>query len=140
MTISGKALAIDYGSKRVGLAMTNLAARLPSPYKTIPNDEKLLCALLQTIKDEQITVIILGLPRGLKGQNTNQTEEVEKFNELLSKSTNLPIYLQDEALTSHKAELELNHRGRPYKKEDIDALAATYILEDWLIDQNETEN
>jgi putative Holliday junction resolvase len=68
----------------------------------------------------------------MQGQVTQQTEAIEAFSEDIRQHINIPISYQDEAVTSRQAEAELQARGRPYKKGDIDALAATYILEDYL--------
>jgi putative transcription antitermination factor YqgF len=68
----------------------------------------------------------------LQGQETDQTGYVRNFVATLQKEISTPIVLQDEALTSHHAEEELESRGKPYAKGDIDALAACYILEDYL--------
>ena len=81
---------------------------------------------------------MVGLPRGLDGQRTAQTEEVEAFARGLGERFGLPVHMQDEAVTSKQAEAELEARGKPYGKGDIDALAATYILQDWLATQEVT--
>jgi putative transcription antitermination factor YqgF len=73
----------------------------------------------------------------LDGQHTSQTVAVEEFKAELERTLSVPVYWQDEALTSRLAEDELKARGRPYKKADIDALSATYILEDFLRDHPE---
>jgi putative Holliday junction resolvase len=68
----------------------------------------------------------------MQGQSTDQTRTVEAFGKQLEERLTIPLYWIDEALTSQKAEIELRSRGKPYSKGDIDALAATYILEDFL--------
>ena len=72
------------------------------------------------------------MPRGLDGQRTEQTIYTENFVQELKSHLKLPVYTQDEAVTSRKAEEELTKRGKQYTKEDIDSLAATYILDDFL--------
>jgi RNase H-fold protein (predicted Holliday junction resolvase) len=64
---------------------------------------------------------------------------IEQFVLELKQHFPLPVYMQDEALTSKHAEEELQARGKLYSKEDIDALAATYILDDWLTEHHEVE-
>ncbi|HUA13063.1 MAG TPA: Holliday junction resolvase RuvX [Candidatus Sulfotelmatobacter sp.] len=134
MNNSHSILGVDYGQKRIGLALVSLDAKLPSPLKTLPNEDNLPQLLNELIKDKNVERIVLGLPRNLSGQDTEQTKIVRDFGESLVRTTNLPVDFQDEALTSTKAEEELRARGKPYAKEDVDALAATYILEDWLKD------
>ena len=75
---------------------------------------------------------MVGLPRGLDGQNTAQTALTLAFVEQLKTFVGLPVKLQDEALTSVLAEKELTSCRGSYKKADVDALAATYILDDYL--------
>ena len=79
-----------------------------------------------------MTQLVIGLPRGLEGQTTPQTEATQTFGSSLAEQLKLPVNWQDEALTSAQAEAELKARGKPYTKEAIDALSATYILEDYL--------
>lgn len=132
LTSNNSILALDVGGKRIGVALANAVARIASPLTTLHNSDTILDELASLVKKHDVAMLVLGLPRGLDGQRTGQTETVEKFAETIRKRIDLPIYWQDEAVTSRKAEQELANRGRSYRKEDIDALAATYILEDFL--------
>ncbi|HSX45632.1 MAG TPA: Holliday junction resolvase RuvX [Candidatus Saccharimonadia bacterium] len=124
-------LALDVGEARVGLALASISARLVQPFTTLQRED-VFDELEKIIKNEDVGEIVVGLPRGLDGQETAQTASARAFAKELEKRTDLPIHLQDEAVTSKKAEEELRARGKPYAKGDIDALAATYILEDYL--------
>ena len=84
------------------------------------------------IKANQISELIIGLPRGLNGQETEQTKKIRKFNDEISSILNIPIFLIDEAGTSVQAKEELESRKKAYSKSDVDSLAASYILEDYL--------
>lgn len=132
-------LALDVGGRRIGVASASVAARMPRPLTTLMNDDGFLKALQQIISDVNAKALVVGLPRGLDGQHTSQTVTVEAFIDNLKSSLTIPIYWQDEAVTSHKAEAELKRRGIAYKKGDIDALAATYILEDFINENPEME-
>lgn len=125
-------LAFDVGGKRIGVARANAVARMASPLTTLENSPQIAAQMAQLVKDEQAAVIVVGLPRGLDGQHTEQTRIIETFVSALKQHIDVPVYWQDEAVTSRKAEEELQKRGKPYQKGDIDALAATYILEDFL--------
>jgi len=131
------ALALDVGSKRIGVAIASLSFRLPRPLCTLANDDQFFERLKGLIKTEAIGVLVVGLPRGLEGQETGQTTYVRDFVDQLKTHIELAVYFQDEALTSTRAEAELKARGKIYQKGDIDALAATYILEDYLIEPKE---
>jgi putative Holliday junction resolvase len=136
---SGSVLGLDVGGKRVGVAVASLAARLPRPLTALERGDTFLDDLRNIADTEEAEALILGLPRGLDGQNTGQTGETETFADSLRQHFDLPIYFQDEALTSKQAEEELQARGKPYARGDIDALAATYILQDWLASQREAK-
>jgi len=120
------------GSKRIGVATASLIARLPHPLTTLANDGDFYESLKEIINQEDVGTLVVGLPRGLQGQETDQTREIEIFVKELKQEISLPIHMQDEAVTSEHAEAELKARGKPYSKGDVDALAATYILDDWL--------
>jgi putative Holliday junction resolvase len=133
-------LALDVGNKRVGVAMASLMVRLPRPLLTLDRDNSLFAELIEVINREDVGAIVVGWPRGLDGQDTGQTRATQSFiDELRQQITGLPIYKQDEALTSKQAEEELQARGKNYNKGDIDSLAASYILDDWLSVQPKTE-
>lgn len=125
-------LALDVGRVRIGLATGNTVARLASPLTTITNDDRVFDKLQTIIADQAVNELVVGLPRGLEGQNTDQTAYVQAFVDRLRAVIIVPLHLQDEALTSVKAEQELEQRGKPYQKGDIDALSAVFILEDFL--------
>ncbi len=137
LTSSSSILALDVGAKRIGIASANAVARIAHPLTTVLNDDHALASIKQIINDEHAALLVLGLPRNLNGDSTAQTDAVKAFGAALEPILGLPVRWQDEAVTSVKAEKELEARGRPYKKADIDALAAAYILEDYLHDHPE---
>ncbi len=124
-------LALDVGGTRIGLAVASTIARIAHPFLTILNSDTVIDDLRDVIKREAIDILVVGLPRNLEGQETAQTAVARAFAEQLA-VLGLPLHLQDEAATSVKAKAELESRGKPYLKGDIDALAATYILDDFL--------
>jgi putative holliday junction resolvase len=125
-------MALDVGAKRIGVATASAVARIASPRITLQHTDQILHQLQELIKECNAAMLVVGLPRGLNGQRTAQTEAVEAFVQTMQKNISLPVHWQDEAVTSRQAEAELTARGKKYQKEDIDALAATYILEDFL--------
>ncbi len=130
-------LSLDWGEKRIGVAIANTLSRLPSPLMTVENNEKTLQTLAELVQEHNTVSVVVGLPRGLKGQGTPQTGLIREFIDLLSKSLSVPVFAQDEDLSSVQAEKELRERKVGYNKESVDALAATYILEDFLREQVE---
>ena len=127
-------IALDVGERRIGVAVATTEARMPSPLTTLINEGDIAATIQKTVNDQQAAALVVGLPRGLDGQETAQTAAVRQFAERISPVVGVPLYWQDEAVTSRQAEEELKARGKPYQKADIDALSATYILEDFLRD------
>lgn len=130
-------LALDVGAKRVGVAVASIIAQLPRPLITLDNDDGFMTSLQNIIEVEDVGAMIVGYPRDMKGDSTQQTREVEEFTAKLRQEFAMPIIYQDEALTSKHAEAELDAKGKNYVRGDIDSLAATYILQDFL---NEPKN
>lgn len=123
-------LALDYGEKRVGVAIAHKIARLPRPLTTVNNTPNLLDDIARLIAHEGVAEVTVGLPRGMDGGYTQQTRDAENFANELAKIIALPVSLTDETLTSVDAERYLG--GRPKNKGEIDAVAAAYILERYL--------
>lgn len=131
--------ALDVGQRRIGVSVTSLLARLPQPHGVITNDEHTLADIRKLISKQNICILVVGLPRGLEGQDTEQTKYVRQFADNIKHNIDIPIHFQDEALTSKQAETELNKKGL-YNKEAVDALAATYILTDFLSQHPEVKS
>lgn len=130
--MSSSILALDVGQRRIGVAAADSAARLAHPLTTLINEGDITGKIGALIDEHNAKELVVGLPRGLDGQQTGQSKYTEAFVRQLRQKISVPIHLQDEAVTSRQAEAELKSRGKPYAKADIDALAATYILEDYL--------
>lgn len=125
-------MALDYGDKRVGVAVAHVVARLPRPLTTLPNTETLLDDIRKLVEQENVGVVVVGLPRGMDGGYTEQTRKTEAFAQELTDTLEIPVELTDETLTSVDAESMLG--GAPRNKGEIDAVAAGFILERYLAD------
>lgn len=125
-------LALDYGEKRVGVAVAHVIARLPKPLTTLVNSETLLDDITRVITEEDAGLVVVGLPRGMDGGYTQQTRAAEAFAKQLAEVITVPVEMADETLTSVDAEHELAHSK--HTGAGIDALAAAYILERYLAD------
>lgn len=125
-------MALDLGERRIGVAIANHIARIPRPLTTLVKDVNIYAEIKNLIDQHHVGSIVVGLPRNLQGSDTAQTEYVRSFVKQISDKIAIPVYWMDEALTSKQAEAELLKRKRPYSKGDIDALAACYILEDYI--------
>lgn len=131
-----KLLGIDYGQKRVGLAISQ--AGMAFPFKTLikTSRDTLLAELLDIVRTEQIKAIVLGLPLDLDGQETLTTRQVRNFQASLARRTALPIHTVNEALTSFEAGQRLRQAGISPRKQAAmcDQVAAVCILETFLGD------
>ena len=128
----GTILALDVGDRRIGVAIANMQVRIASPLTTLIRSDSTEHDVQALIDEHSAVALVVGLPRGLDGQSTKQTVAVEEFKAGLERALAIPVYWQDEALTSRHAEAELRNRGKPYSKADIDSLSATYILNDFM--------
>ena len=123
-------LALDVGTKRIGVASASSSLRIAVPIMTIEVDGNEVDVIKNLLKRDSIDTIVVGYPRNQSGEATAQTEYAEAFAEKLKDT--LPIVFQDESLTSVMAEERLKASGKSYDKSDIDAHAAAIILQDYL--------
>jgi putative holliday junction resolvase len=131
-TTTSNYLALDVGERRIGVALATEPARLAHPLTVVTNNPEVNKEIKKIVESERVAIIVIGLPRNLHGEDTEQTKYSRDFADKLGKELSVKIVHQDEALTSRQAEAELRERGGKYEKGDIDALAATYILQDYL--------
>jgi putative Holliday junction resolvase len=129
-------LAIDYGSRRIGLAVTDelglTAQGLPTLHRS--NKRNDFDHLRRTIKGYGIGEIVMGLPLRMSGEAGTQSEKVKEFAEELWRRFKLPVHLFDERLTSVEANrvLDESQVGLQRRKEVVDQLAAVLILQAFL--------
>ncbi|QJU11076.1 Holliday junction resolvase RuvX [Candidatus Saccharibacteria bacterium oral taxon 488] len=124
-------LALDVGEKRIGLAMADSQVRIAVPFGWVANDERVMEELAEIMLRHDISLVVVGYPRNQSGEPTQQTEFVVDFVRRLSQlDINAEIAYQDESLTSVQAEQRL--AGKIKDKGDIDAEAASIILQDYL--------
>ena|SRR6266498_4926704 len=125
-------LGLDVGERRIGVAIGDSVGRLATPLTTLEVDGLELVGLQRILLERDITGLVVGLPRNMSGEETQQSEVVRRFVKRRLLGFELPLNYQDESLTSVKAEQELAARKKSYKKNDVDALAAAFILEDYM--------
>lgn len=125
-------LGLDVGGRRIGVSVGDSIGRLASPLTTVEVDGTEIVRLQRLMLEHDVTEFVVGLPRNMSGEETAQTGLVKDFVVRRLSGFELPVHYQDESLTSVKAEQELQKRKKPFSKGDIDALAATYILNDYM--------
>jgi putative Holliday junction resolvase len=128
-----KIMAIDYGNKKIGVALSTPDHLICLPYKLIStmNDKEKIQELLTIFTKENICAIVVGLPVNMDGSSSIQTTVTLNFAKELSLVTPLPIFMQDERLTSKLANNLLKTFGlnRKQRGEQDDLTAASLILE-----------
>ncbi len=136
-----KLIALDVGEKRIGVARADTnSVKIAIPSGMIPVDGQELSAIVRLCKIQNIDAIIIGMPRNLQGKLTAQSDYVKTFAKTLEQTLQdakpngkfVKIHFQDESLTSVQARENLKNKGYNKKAGDIDAEAATLILQDFL--------
>lgn len=137
-----RVLGIDYGARRIGLALSDATATLASPWRLLqrpPSEAETLRLMITEITnlandDDGLAAVVVGWPRRLNGSPTEQTPIVEAFANALKSHIDIPVVLQDERLSSREAESRLATRESDWRKRKakLDAAAAAIILQDYL--------
>jgi putative Holliday junction resolvase len=138
-----RALGIDYGRRRIGLALSDATGLLARPWKTIATASggpshvaATLAAEIAALEAEEdgLSAVALGYPRRLNGEPTEQSAAVEVFAALLRPLVSVPVVLQDERLSSRVAESLLARSEKDWRKRKahLDAASAAVILQDYL--------
>ena len=137
-------LGVDFGRRRIGLALSDAASVLARPWETVsagssPGEAAAVVsarieAFAHSHPDEAIAGIVVGLPRRLNGEDNDETPLVRQFAQQLAALTALDVHLQDERLTSHEADARLSEHDKDWRrrKQKLDAAAAAIILQDFL--------
>ena len=122
-----RVVALDYGSARCGVAVSDPTGTLATPLEPIlrPNTRKGFNRLLKAIREQAPATVVVGLPLSLSGHDSAKTREARTFAETLGNALNLPVELYDERFTTALAQ------QRPGTSAE-DSRAAAVLLEDWL--------
>ncbi len=135
----GRILALDIGSRRIGVSMSDPMQIIASPFSVIDCklSKDIFSDILGIIESYSIESVVIGMPITMKGEESIQTKTVKKFIEDFSKLISVKIYTIDERLSSVSAEKELIKSGikTGHNKGEIDKTAATLILQEFLASQ-----
>jgi len=131
-----RSLGIDFGEKRIGLAISDPEGRLAVPLTTLErrNDRSAVREIAEIARREGIGRLVLGEPVGLDGQRGEAAERVRRFGNRLAGITGLPVRLINESLTTVEAQERLRAAGIDTRREPerIDAVAAQILLQEAL--------
>ena len=131
----GRLLAIDYGARRVGLALSDPLKMIASPYRTIINKNNtiLIEEIERIIAAEDVELTIIGLPLGMAGQKTEQTKKVEEFVDKLT-ARGIIIKYEEERWSSVAAKRSMKEQNikSGHNKDLVDQTAAAIFLQQYL--------
>jgi putative Holliday junction resolvase len=131
-----RALGIDHGTKRIGIAISDELGIIAQPLEFIPAEPfaDFLRRLKEIIREKQVEQLVLGMPRNMDGSYGPAALKVQEFAAVLRDSVAVPLALWDERLTSAQANrflIEANVR-RAQRKEKVDKTAAAILLQSYL--------
>jgi putative Holliday junction resolvase len=129
-----KALGVDWGEVRIGLAVSDDTGTIASPYKVIPNDERAAGAVVNAASVTGAEEIVVGYPLTLTGEEGPAAERVQEFARELQGRISVPVKLVDERFSTKNAEERMRAAGasREKIKKTADAAAAALILQTYL--------
>ena len=137
-----RVLGVDYGQRRIGLALSDVTGLLASPWKTVRREgdprqaARAIAGEIAKLAAEPdgLGAVVIGWPRRLSGAPNEQTRAVELFVEHLRESITVPVVLEDERLTSWEADGILSAREPDWRKRKplLDAMSAAVILQNYL--------
>lgn len=132
-------LAIDYGTKRTGLAICDQTETIASPLAVIQGQKELLKKIADIVKTENVEAIVIGLPLNMDGSQGPQAKLIFKFADQLKANLHIPVHFQDERLSTFSAEGQLAPADLTMKKKRkrLDAIAAAEILQSFLEQKND---
>lgn len=134
---SGRALGIDIGTVRIGVALSDTERMVATPLVTIPgrDEQAAISAIAALIHEHQVTTVVAGLPLDLDGSNGRAAKRTLRFIERLEARIGFDVHTIDERLTSVQAERHLLDAdlSRARRKEVVDQVAAALILQSFLM-------
>jgi putative Holliday junction resolvase len=136
MRVRGPVLALDYGTRRIGLAISDAGATFafPAGFLACRGRERDLAALHELIAERSIRRVVVGLPLHMDGRRGEAAVAAEEFANAIAEVAGLPVELLDERWTTREAERALreSRSGRKKRREAVDSAAATLLLRTYL--------
>lgn len=130
----GRVAAIDFGTKRIGLAVSDKNRKVALPVSIVEGGKKALQNIRAALPLKEVDLILIGLPLEMSGKRGPMAQMVEQFAKMVEDGLGIPVLLVDERLSSkgaevHMREISLNRKSR---SEKIDMVAATLLLQTYL--------
>ena len=130
----GRVMALDYGEKRIGVAISDGLGLTAQPRPFIKQSNQVVSTIQQLIKENDIKEIIVGMPYNQEGKKNNKCLEIENFIDNLKGNVSIPVISYDERYSTVAASRQLQDLGYNQKKQrgKIDSMAAAFILQGYL--------
>lgn len=130
-THTGRVLALDFGKVRTGVALSDPTGTIVTPLAPVPkaNSSDGLASIAALVASHDVTRIVVGLPVGLRGDETRQTAQCRSFAARLAQHVDIPVELHDERFTSRLADRTMAETGSGASR---DSLAASHLLQSWM--------
>ncbi|MEY3479539.1 MAG: Holliday junction resolvase RuvX [Verrucomicrobiota bacterium] len=129
-----RVMAVDLGSVRTGVAVSDELGMLAQPWKTLPGGDKTIDAIVSAVAELKPSRVLVGLPRNMDGTYGPAAEAARAFADLLRARIECPVDLWDERLTTVSAQRALRESGRKARDQRgvVDQVAAQFLLQSWL--------
>jgi len=131
-----RVLGLDYGSVRIGVAVSDPLKIIAQGYTTLDNNERFYPKLLEIIAEKDVALIVVGLPLNLKGERGFKSDEVDEFITVLKTKTPVEVVQWDERFTSKSAQQSIIAMGtkkmKRREKGKVDEVAAAIMLQGFL--------
>ena len=130
----GRVASIDFGSKRIGLAVSDKDRKMALPVGVVEGGKKAIQNIRAALPMKEVDLIIIGLPLEMSGKKGPMAKIVEEFAKTLHEALGIPVHLVDERLSSKGADVKLKEisLNRKSRSEKIDMVAATLLLQTYL--------
>jgi putative Holliday junction resolvase len=130
----GRVAAIDFGEKRIGIALSDASRKIALPVGIVEGGKKAIQNIRASLPLKEVDLILLGLPLEMSGKKGVMALKVESFGKLLEDALHIPILLVDERLSSKGADAQLREISlkRKARSERLDMIAATLLLQTYL--------
>lgn len=132
----GRVMALDLGSKRVGVALSDPTRTIARSYGVLKRKSRVedFARYRQILAEQQVTLLVVGLPTTAEGGDSETAVWIRDYINAFSRQCDIPIQFWDESFTTVRAEESLRQRGKRGKKarRQVDAVAAAFILQSYL--------
>ena len=136
MTLPGRVMALDLGSKRIGVAVSDPTRTIAQSHSVLKRKsrEEDFARYQQILAEQQVTLLVVGLPTTADGEDSETAVWIRDYMAQFSQQSEVPIEFWDESFSTVQAEASLRQRGKRGKKAraKVDAVAAAFILQSYL--------